>query len=217
MNHAYAILFSLATLLAACNNSDTTPEPPVLEAPPAVEVSPLEPTPEPEVKSSEPPKPLECKYSGVLILDKGEKKIEMQGCPSEWEVFHPMRLGNADPPDSTELVGRSVIPTTGKTKSVLLKPDKEGRFRSTDMPEGVWFMVLDHQIWGHAPEGEEKLSEVYAVNNYVSNDRKLTPFLSPDMLGPPTVKVEHLQGELVEGVPFHVLPPDQQIGMLIVQ
>lgn len=166
------------------------------------------------------PDALACFTGMFIVSDDG--RIEAQGCPEYIEIYSPMMLGNMDHEDSDVMVGYSRFPVEHPQPSLLLSgPDLKGRyyFPHQEQEEIPYFKVEDGELVFYM-EVEGRLLDMplypaYEVNSVVRHDRKLTPFISPDVFGPPLVEMTVAQGQLVKGRPFSLLNIGEQAEMLI--
>ena len=149
--------------------------------------------------------------TGMFIVS-ADHKIEMAGCPEEWVMYLPMNKGNADPPNADYMVGKDVRKIPNPSKGQLLHgPDAYGHYylpydKREPRPyitllngEPIYHIMEKGTSWEKRP-----LHPAYAVNNWVSEHRKLTPFLTPAILGPPLVEMAYAKGDYLEGKPFHI-------------
>lgn len=167
-------------------------------------------------------------FTGMIIVAP-DGRIELVGCPAEMEVFVPGFPGNTDDLETfSGMVGRSLYPMDHPTKSLLFQgPDAEGRYwfpterkiSSDYQGPRPYLTLVDGVPHIHVANDGGQMEEValpvaYKVSNAVAVDRKLTPFLDPSILGPPMVEMAHAEGQLIEGRPFHLLCPREQMSML---
>ncbi len=175
-----------------------------------------------EVQPPAEPEPFPHCYTGVFIVGEGDKagQVEMQGCPAELVVYSPMLPGNADPAGSGYLVGKSIIKNPdGATPSALLKVDISGQYHlpNDHLKKGVSaFLVFEENdpIIHFVSRGKKStipLHPVYMLSSYVTQDRKLTPFITQGIL-PLDQRVESMQGDLVgRGKAFHMSDRKKQL------
>lgn len=214
MHRTYALL-AISLMVTGCFRPDLRPD--VRPTPPPT--APVADTTTPEPTASNPgEKP--CITGLIILADDG--RMELEGCPKEWEVFSPFKKGNTDTEDSDVSVGRSIYKIPNPSKSELFNgPDMQGiyYFPGEDANERYIEVDQEDQLWYHAKvDGEWTQKELFSalkVNRWVSEKRKLTPFLTPGIMGPPVVPREQACGQILCGDAWHMLHPLKQTRLLL--
>jgi hypothetical protein len=163
-------------------------------------------------------------YTGLVIVEEvkpGKKqtpRIELQGCPAEF-IFYHMGQGNADPPNFNGMIGKTIKKNpNGKTAGLVLTADPQGRYLLPPMggeDPAPYLKLKSGQPFFYKASGAElgKLFEAVQLTDMVTQHRKMTPFLMPN-IAPPTYTVTQMTGDFITGTPYHMMSESGQLSVL---